>query len=170
MELDIRGEMEAAAAELEANGDDLGSDGQEAPPASDEPAAAEPKADEQGDKPADPPIADPPPAADEKPKADEDELPLGGSIPVLRVRKILENARRKAAEETAAGFAGLDWAKGLTKEEVEQAINLTRFANEQPTEFVRRAIQRLRNDEAYAPDVKRILDGYAAKPAAREGR
>jgi hypothetical protein len=166
VELDIRGEMEAAAAELETNLED-GGDGQEAPPASEE-IPAKPDAEPDGEKAADPPIADPPPAdAPVTPKADEDELPLGGSIPVPRVRKILENARKKAAAEATAGYAGLDWAKGLTKDEVEAAVNLTRFANEQPTEFVRRAIERLRSDPDTTPEMQRILDSYSAKPAEK---
>jgi hypothetical protein len=161
--LDIRGEMEAAAAELEQDFEESG-DGQEAPPASDE-TPATPDAEPDGDKPADPPTVDPPQADDPAaPKADEDELPLGGSIPVPRVRKILENARKKAAAEAAAG---LDWAKGLSKEEVEQAVALTQFANEQPTEFVRRAIERLRSDPAYTPDIERVLSTFAPKPAEK---
>ena len=175
MDLDIRGEMEQAAKSLEAEGQDFETE----EPATDEGTPAsepeettddaettdevkpepegepEEKADDSPAKEGDPKDT---PAKKESSKAtppDDDELPKGGSIPVARVRKILENARAKARAEVEAEFA---WAKELgSTEDTSEAVRVWKFANEHPLEFAQEIVDRVTKHPALADRAKQIF-------------
>jgi hypothetical protein len=161
VDLDIRGEMEAAAAELGIEDGDLG---QDASPAS-EPETTETPTADTTEPTADPAIEgaqDAKPEGESKPDAtpeeDDFELPLGGSIPVPRVRKIIENTRRK----TEALLRSQQPAEtDEQKAQREAAVEFYRFAEQNPVEFYRRVTSRLQSDPVYAREVKAILGPHA---------
>lgn len=165
MELDIRGEMEAAAQELEAQGHDFDSSPVESPPTESEAPAADESA---------PPVDDAAPATVETPAstpvaeaAPEDELPIGGSIPVPRVRKILDNARAKARAEAEAKLKELEWAGSLSRDEAQAAVEWYRQANADPVNFWRYATARLRSDPSTRDEIERLFTPSApAQPPA----
>lgn len=162
MELDIRGEMEAAAAELETA--EQGASPAPEETTSGDSAAEETKAPEQDAAPAteesEPPVADAKPEPQAQ-QPDTDELPLGGSIPVPRVRKILENARAKARAEVEQQLA---WARELDRSKTEEAVKVFQFAEQNPVEFYRLVTERLRSDPRYAAEIERFFS--PAQPAA----
>ena len=166
MELDIRGEMEAAANELEQHGADFEGSSQGAPPAS-EPETTSESTEQPVAPPASPATEDAQPGTkeDPQPPPDDYELPIGGSIPVPRVRKIIENARAKARAEAQAQLDAIAWAKEVDKAQVEEALNVIKFANDNPVEFYRQVTSRLRSDPALAQEIERV---WSPTPAAPE--
>jgi len=157
VDLNIRGEMEAAAAELESTTDESAVSSPDASPApepesttSDQPAA------EASDSAPAPATEEPAPAEKaESAPPEEYELPLGGSIPVPRVRKILENARSKAKAEAQAELQALTWAREYKPEDVSEAVRIVQFANDSPFEFLEAVMGRLRNTPQYAEEFSR---------------
>jgi hypothetical protein len=157
--------MEAAAAELESHGQSFDDSPAESPAADPEtPAAAESA----------PPVDDAAPAIEETPAtppaaeaAPEDELPVGGSIPVPRVRKILDNARAKARAEAEAKLKDLEWAGHLSRDEAHAAIEWYRQANADPVNFWRYATARLRSDPSTRDEIERLfMPSAPAQPQA----
>ena len=165
--LDIRGEMMAAAAELESAGTDFDGSSEDVSPASESESTSE--ATEQ------PAAEDATPATEETPQAaaqpaeqpvtEEYELPIGGSIPVPRVRKILENARVKAQAEARAQLEQLAWAREVDRQQVEEAMRIYQFANQNPVEFYRQVTERLRSDPGLRAEVERVWQ--PAQPQAQ---
>lgn len=156
MSVDIRGEMEAVAAEMETAGADFSGDSQDASPASVE---ATSETTESPETPSDSPATE---GAPQEPKAesqppDDYELPVGGSIPVPRVRKIIENARTK---ERAQVEAQLAWAKQYDAEKVNEAMKLVQFATENPVEYYHLVTAQLRKNPELAPQVERVWSQY----------
>lgn len=164
MELNIRGEMEAAAAAMESEGSDF-EPSQDASPASE----SEPTSESSEEAPA----QDASPATEDAPAATDDsssppdnfELPVGGSIPVPRVRKILENARAKGRAEVEQQLQALAWAKEVDRAQAEEALRVYQFANSNPVEFYRAVTERLRSDPGLRAEVERIWQP-AQQPAA----
>lgn len=169
MELNIRGEMEAAATELEEAGASFEGSSEDASPASE---SASSEVSEQ-------PVAeDAAPATEETPQAEkpaeqpvteEFELPIGGSIPVPRVRKILENARAKAQAEARQQLEQLAWAKEKDRAAVEEAMRIYEFANQNPVEFYRQVTERFRSDPSLRAEVERLWQP-AQQPAQAEAK
>lgn len=162
MDLDIRGEMEAAASEMESAGADFDSGATavaETSPVSEPETTAkaedtQPATDDSPAKEGSPADAAVPVAKPDATEEDNYELPLGGSIPVPRVRKIIENARRKAVDEYKAT---------LPKESDEEkaaraaALEFYQFAEQNPMEFYRRVTHRLKSDPVYGQEVERLF-------------
>jgi hypothetical protein len=196
VEVDIRGEMEAAAAELESKGEQFDTDStEEGTPASEETETG--KDDEQADE-VDPSSddksgegdaskdagndaddalkadADPATQGDkstttskqtQKDPSEQDELPAKGSIPVARVRKILDNARAKAKAEVESE---LGWAKDLPKDDAIEAVRVYQYAEQNPVAFVREVLERLQNHPQYRDEVAQILEPARKAPAKKE--
>jgi hypothetical protein len=197
VDVDIRGEMEAAAAELESKGEQFeGDSAEEGTPASDETETG--KDDEQVDEvetesddkkdevdaskdagndadDASKADADPATKGDtskatskqtQKAPLEKDELPAKGSIPVDRVRKILENARTKARAEVETELA---WAKELPKDDAVEAVRVWQYAEQNPVAFAKEILSRLQNHPQYRDEVAQIFEKPAAKePAPKE--
>lgn len=156
MDLDIRGEMEAAAAEMESAGQSVESSGEDASPAShDETSESPSETPEAVAPPTGEPVATPQEPSQAQP--DEPELPIGGSIPVPRVRKILENARTKARAEAEAKLQEMSWAQSLDRSKVETAMQIAEYAEANPIEYLQVITSRLRSDPALAAEVDRIM-------------
>jgi hypothetical protein len=157
VELNIRGEMEAAAAQLEEAGADFEGSSEDASPASESEstseASASPAAEDATPATVETPQAETPA---EQPVTEEFELPVGGSIPVPRVRKILENTRAKARAEAQAQLEQLAWAKEKDRAAVEEALRIYEFANQNPVEFYRQVTERLRSDPSLRAEVERL--------------
>lgn len=167
-DLDIRGEMEAAASELEAEGKSFDGDGADVgTPASEPESQSDETARPEGDASA--PVATPEPEVSQTPPPPEDyELPTGGSIPVPRVRKILENARIKARAEIEAQLKAVEWAKEHDRAAVEEALGVMKFANSDKVGFYRAITERLRSDPEVASEIQRMWSPAPpadAKPA-----
>jgi len=164
VELNIRGEMEAAAAEMESVSTDTESSSQDASPASESVPASE-SSEEAPAQDAGPATEDAPASSDSSSPPEEFELPVGGSIPVPRVRKILENARAKGRAEVEQQLQTLAWAKEVDRAQAEEAMRVYQFANQNPVEFYRAVTERLRSDPTLRTEVERIWQP-AQQPAA----
>jgi hypothetical protein len=69
-----------------------------------------------------------------------------GPIPFERHQAAVENARRKAAEDTESRYA---WAKSLDQSRVQRALEVAQRLDADPVAFVREAAQRLAKHPQY---------------------
>lgn len=166
MDLNIRGEMEAAASEMESQGESFDGGSEDASPASETETTGTSESDTAAVSAT--PATEETPAETPKdvPAETDEELPIGGSIPVPRVRKILENARAKARAEVEAKLNELAWARDRKREEVENALRIVEYANTNPVEFYRHVTEQLRADPALRGEVERIWPSSTPAPDA----
>jgi PAS domain-containing protein len=157
--LDIRGEMEAAAAELEGSAPDDDSSPEVGTPASEPETPEEGEQSTESEKPEAPateesdeddrPAPEAKPEVKPQPTLEDDGLPVGGSIPVPRVRSILANARTKAREAVEAEFKQKYGAHEeflqLPADDLREAVRIIRYASENPVEYFHQLRTRLEN-------------------------
>jgi hypothetical protein len=174
VDLNIRGEMEAVAAALEADGQEFG-DGESAPPADVETTKQDEStetASESTEDSAQPATEAPAEKAEETASPEEDGLPTVGAIPVARVKKILANAREKAKAEAEAAwtekYKAVAWAEGLDPDHVSQALGVWQFADAEPIEFYRRITQKLLSDPNTRDGVHSVIGVQVVPPKGKE--
>lgn len=107
-----------------------------------------------------------PPSTDASPATEGtgDGTAQQGPIPFTRHKSALENARQKAREEAEAQFA---WAKGLSQQEVQDALHWRSQYQQDPLAFYKRFGQELEAHPHFGPQLKAPADYTPPKPTLR---